>query len=37
MNGTPRTSPLSVPIARDKTSRKSKDETSGEKIVTTKQ
>ena len=33
MNGTPRTSPLSVPIARDKTSRKSKDETSGEKIV----
>ena len=30
---TPRTSPLSAPITKDKTSKKSKDETSGEKIV----
>ena len=33
IKGTPRTSPLSAPIARDKTSKKSKDEISGEKIV----
>ena len=33
IKGTPRISPLSAPIARDKTSQKSKDEISGEKIV----
>ena len=33
IKGTPSTSPLSAPIARDKTSKKSKDEISGEKIV----
>jgi hypothetical protein len=33
IKGTPRTFPLSAPIARDKTSKKSKDEISGEKIV----
>ena len=33
MKGTPKTSPLSAPMARDKTSKKSKDEISGEKIV----
>ena len=31
--GTPNTSPLSVPIASDKTNKKSKEDTSGEKIV----
>ena len=33
IKGTPRTSPLSAPIAKDKTSKNSKDEISGEKIV----
>tara|TARA_B100000212_G_C26906105_1_gene335819 strand:+ start:100 stop:417 length:318 start_codon:yes stop_codon:yes gene_type:complete len=33
INGTPRTSPLSEPIARDKTNKNSKDEISGENIV----
>ena len=33
IKGTPRTSPLSAPMAKDKTSKKSKDEISGEKIV----
>ena len=33
IKGTPNTLPLSDPIAKDKTSKKSKDETSGEKIV----
>ena len=33
MKDTPRISPLSAPMARDKTSKKSKDETRGEKIV----
>ena len=33
IKGTPSTSPLSAPIAKDKTSKKSKDEISGEKIV----
>ena len=33
IKGTPKTLPLSVPIANDKTSRKSSAETRGEKIV----
>ena len=33
IKGTPRTSPLSVPMAKDNTSKNSKDETKGEKIV----
>ena len=32
-NGTPRTSPLSTPIAKDITSKNNKEEISGEKIV----
>ena len=35
INGTPSTFPLSDPIARDNTSKKSKDEISGEKSVWT--
>ena len=33
MKGTPKTLPLSEPIAKDKTSKKSKEEIKGEKIV----
>ena len=33
INETPRTSPLSAPIAKDKTSKNSKEEISGEKSV----
>ena len=33
MKDTPKTSPLSLPIAKDKTNRKSKADTNGEKIV----
>ena len=33
INGTPSTSPLSAPIANDKTNKNKRDETKGEKIV----
>ena len=33
IKGTPRTSPLSVPIAKDKTNKNKSDEINGEKIV----
>ena len=33
MKGTPKTLPLSLPIAKDKTNKKSNAEISGEKIV----
>ena len=33
INGTPKTSPLPEPIARDNTSKKSNEDTNGEKMV----